>query len=81
MPTYEYECADCGKRFEHFQSITAKPLKRCPACGGPLKRLFGTGVGVIVKGSPGQGSPPCGRERPCCGAESVCEARPCDTSR
>ncbi|MBI4354761.1 MAG: zinc ribbon domain-containing protein [Candidatus Omnitrophica bacterium] len=53
MPTYEYECRKCGKRHEAFQSITAKPLTKCPKpkCGGRLKRLLGSGVGLLFKGS------------------------------
>jgi putative FmdB family regulatory protein len=52
MPTYDYQCDACGHKFEQFQSITAKPLKKCPECGkSKLKRLFGTGAGVIFKGS------------------------------
>jgi len=34
MPLYEYECEDCGVRFERRQSITADSLKTCPECGG-----------------------------------------------
>lgn len=52
MPTYEYLCGACEHSFEQFQSITAKTLRKCPACGQPkLKRLIGTGAGVIFKGS------------------------------
>jgi putative FmdB family regulatory protein len=52
MPTYDYECSACGHAFEHFQSMSSKPLRKCPACGRPrLKRLIGTGAGVIFKGS------------------------------
>lgn len=52
MPTYDYLCQECGHRFEEFQSITAKPLKKCPSCSKPkLQRLIGTGAGVIFKGS------------------------------
>lgn len=52
MPTYEYQCAACGHAFEEFQSITAKPLRLCPKCGRrKLKRLIGSGAGVIFKGS------------------------------
>lgn len=52
MPTYEYACEACKHEFEEFQSITAAPLKKCPKCGKPrLKRLIGTGGGVIFKGS------------------------------
>jgi putative FmdB family regulatory protein len=51
MPTYEYECRKCNHTFETFQSIKAEPLKRCPECRGKIKRLIGTGAGIIFKGS------------------------------
>jgi putative FmdB family regulatory protein len=52
MPTYEYKCDACGYQFERFQSITADPIKRCPECGkAKVKRLIGTGAGLIFKGS------------------------------
>ena len=50
MPTYDYECKKCG-RFEVFQSITEAKLKRCPTCKGAVKRLMGSGAGIIFKGS------------------------------
>ena len=51
MPTYEYQCVKCKKRHEAFQSITAKPLVKCPTCGGRLKRLLGSGSGFLFKGT------------------------------
>jgi len=52
MPTYEYACDRCGHEFEQFQSISARPLKKCPECGrNALRRLIGPGAGVIFKGS------------------------------
>ena len=51
MPTYEYECTQCRYTFEAFQKITDKPLKRCPECGGKLRRLISGGAGLIFKGS------------------------------
>lgn len=52
MPTYDYQCPDCGHTFEAFQSIKEKPLKLCPNCGKrKVKRLIGTGGGLIFKGS------------------------------
>jgi putative FmdB family regulatory protein len=51
MPTYEYECQECGNTFEKFQSMTAEPLKNCPECKGRVQRLIGTGAGLIFKGS------------------------------
>ena len=51
MPTYDYQCENCKKHLEVFQSIIAPPLRKCPKCGGKLKRLIGGGVGFIFKGS------------------------------
>jgi putative FmdB family regulatory protein len=52
MPTYEYKCNKCGHLFEQLQSITSKSLRKCPRCGkSALKRLIGTGAGLIFKGS------------------------------
>lgn len=51
MPTYEYECAKCGNRFERFQSIQAAPLKTCPACKGRVRRVISGGAGLLFKGS------------------------------
>jgi len=52
MPTYEYECQKCGHRFEKFQGITDPPVKTCPECRSrKVKRLIGTGGGIIFKGS------------------------------
>lgn len=52
MPTYDYQCERCGHRFDEFQSIMAKPLRKCPECGKlSLRRLIGTGAGIIFKGS------------------------------
>lgn len=53
MPTYEYECQECGHRFDAFQSMKADRLTDCPeeGCEGPLKRLIGAGAGLIFKGS------------------------------
>jgi putative FmdB family regulatory protein len=52
MPTYEYVCDACEHEFEEFQSMSAKHLKKCPECGkNKLRRLIGTGAGIIFKGS------------------------------
>ena len=51
MPTYEYECKACGHRFEVFQSMTEKPIRRCPECKGRVERLIGAGAGIIFRGS------------------------------
>ena len=51
MPTYEYECVECGHRFEAFQSMSDDPLRECEHCKGPVKRLIFGGTGIIFKGS------------------------------
>ena len=51
MPHYDYQCQACGHVFEVFQSMTDEPLKTCPECQGPVKRLIGAGAGLIFKGS------------------------------
>ena len=59
MPTYEYSCQKCGQSFEAFQSMRDKPFRECPKelCRlpkwghGKVKRLLGTGAGIIFKGS------------------------------
>ena len=52
MPTYDYVCNACDHRFELFQSITAKPARKCPACGRlKLRRLIGPGAAIVFKGS------------------------------
>ncbi len=52
MPTYDYECGNCKHAFELYQSITAKPIRKCPSCGkNTAKRLIGIGGGVIFRGS------------------------------
>ena len=49
MPTYEYECTKCGHSFEASQKITDAHLDKCPECGGKIKRLISSGVGLIFK--------------------------------
>ena len=51
MPTYEYECQKCSDVFEVFQSMKDERIRKCPECGGKVNRLFGTGAGIIFKGS------------------------------
>ena len=59
MPTYEYSCEKCGKNFDLFQSMRDEPLQECPQAQcqlpewgrGKVKRLLGTGAGLIFKGS------------------------------
>jgi putative FmdB family regulatory protein len=50
MPTYEYACRECGEHVEVVQSFKDDPLTECPACGGPLRKVFAP-VGIVLKGS------------------------------
>lgn len=53
MPNYDYVCQKCGHRFEVFQSMNDAKLEDCPVegCDGKVKRLLGTGAGLIFKGA------------------------------
>ena len=53
MPHYDYVCETCEKQFEVFQSMNDKRLTKCPekACKGKVRRLLGTGAGLVFKGS------------------------------
>lgn len=51
MPTYEYQCTNCGEHTEAFQRMSDAPLTKCPKCNHEtLKRLVTGGAGVIYKG-------------------------------
>jgi putative FmdB family regulatory protein len=50
VPTYQYVCTDCAEPLEAVQSFTDDALTVCPACGGTLRKVFGS-VGVVFKGS------------------------------
>ncbi|MDR1786358.1 MAG: zinc ribbon domain-containing protein [Spirochaetaceae bacterium] len=51
MPTYEYECESCAKRFEAVQKMTDMPLTVCPACGEHIRRVLPTDIGIAFHGS------------------------------
>lgn len=86
MPTYEYQCENCGYKFEKFQKMSDKALNECPKCGKEIRRLIGAGMGVIFKGkrdykdnisssrlvrrSLGEGGT-------CCGRTERCDTPPC----
>lgn len=59
MPTYEYRCEKCNQTIEAFQSMKDEAYTVCPKelCRletwgkGKVKRLLGTGAGLLFKGS------------------------------
>ncbi|MDX6237917.1 MAG: hypothetical protein QOG10_2732 [Kribbellaceae bacterium] len=50
MPTYQYQCTECGNSLEVRQSFTDDALTVCPSCDGALRKVFNA-VGVVFKGS------------------------------
>src|SRR5512143_3821020 len=50
MPNYEYACDQCGNRFEKFQKFSDDPIRECPNCHGPVRRVIHAS-GIIFKGS------------------------------
>ena len=50
MPTYSYECTECGNRFDTVQAFTDDTLTTCEKCSGRLRKLFNS-VGIVFKGS------------------------------
>lgn len=59
MPTYEYECKDCGERFERRQHMTDKSVTECPACSGVVRKVLQS-FAVSVKAGGGAPAPsPC----------------------
>ena len=40
MPVYEFQCEECGLRFEKlFRSVSTNPEGPCSACGKPAQKL------------------------------------------
>ncbi|WP_190012620.1 FmdB family zinc ribbon protein [Streptomyces lucensis] len=50
MPTYQYQCTECGEGLEAVQKFTDDALTECPSCSGRLKKVF-SAVGIVFKGS------------------------------
>nr|WP_206327913.1 FmdB family zinc ribbon protein [Streptomyces sp. S3(2020)] len=50
VPTYQYQCTECGEGLEAVQKFTDDALTECPNCQGRLKKVF-SAVGIVFKGS------------------------------
>jgi putative FmdB family regulatory protein len=50
VPTYQYQCTECGEGLEAVQKFTDDALTVCPKCEGRLKKVF-SAVGIVFKGS------------------------------
>ncbi|MCQ4042280.1 FmdB family zinc ribbon protein [Streptantibioticus rubrisoli] len=50
MPTYQYQCTECGEPLEAVQKFSDEALTECPSCQGRLRKVF-SAVGVVFKGS------------------------------
>jgi len=50
MPTYTYQCENCGIRFDQFQKFSEVPLTDCPECGETALRKVFQPVGIVFKG-------------------------------
>ena len=78
MPAYDYQCNDCGCRFQERQKMSDPEIEFCPGCGGTVQRLISGGAGVISKwggrhstnlAEVGSG---CALGTPCCGQAGGC---------
>ncbi|MCY3846728.1 MAG: FmdB family transcriptional regulator [Acidobacteria bacterium] len=92
MPLYEYECDDCGHRFERIRKFSDPPLTTCPECDGPIRKLLSPpaiqfkGTGWYVTdyarkpgdGKPAEGGGEAGKDA---GAANGSDAKPSGESR
>ncbi len=85
MPTYEYQCASCGLKFEQKQSMTDPPLTECPQCHGKVHRVILGGLELIAKNSDPTRMPSSSGEctleqsgKTCCGRNKRCDKPPCE---
>jgi len=61
MPIYEYQstdksrrcCEKCRSPFEVLQNPGERPLKKCPSCGAPVRRLISWCRAAVVDAQPG----------------------------
>jgi putative FmdB family regulatory protein len=78
MPTYEYECSQCGQRFEIRQNMNDARIAECPKCNGKAHRLMSAPAGIVKSGVHRDSAIRCGKDTTCCGQQTPCSSRPCD---
>lgn len=50
MPSYDYECRNCGHRIEVLHGVNESGPTACERCGGPMRKLLST-PNIVFKGS------------------------------
>lgn len=50
MPTYDFECVSCKKRFELFKKMSDDSVSYCPDCGGVADKIITAGIGISFQG-------------------------------
>jgi putative FmdB family regulatory protein len=51
MPLYEYQCNQCGRRFEKIQRFSDPPVAECPQCAGTSVERLISSPAIQFKGS------------------------------
>jgi putative FmdB family regulatory protein len=72
MPTYVFQCQQCGFQFEKFLKITDESIHKCPQCNGETQRLISGGAGFLLKGS-GFHQNDYKKHESCCGKSEGCD--------
>ncbi|MEW6443785.1 MAG: FmdB family zinc ribbon protein [bacterium] len=58
MQNVDYECHRCGLRFELVQIDAGEPIRRCPKCGGSVRRLSSPCDEMTSRSEPSGGGEP-----------------------
>ena len=51
MPTYPYQCQNCGNEFDQYQKFTDVPLTKCPRCKKNKLQRVVVPSAIVFKGS------------------------------